>query len=148
MSNLEECIIKAHEDGLADHIAVRVGKGEQILNDCFYSADYAIDSKTLFDMASVTKIMVTTMLTLIAADRKLLKFEDKVSRFFPCPNDKSELTIKHLLTHTMGYGHRSLCEKGNTYDNIQNYIYNKYHLYNNYIYNVYKDEKYRLEGET
>ena len=122
MSNLEECIIKAHEDGLADHIAVRVGKGEQILNDCFYSVDYAIDSKTLFDMASVTKIMVTTMLTLIAADRKLLNFDDKVNRFFPCPKDKSELTIKHLLTHTMGYGHRSLCEKGNTYDNIQNYI--------------------------
>lgn len=122
MSNLEECIIKAHEDGLADHIAVRVGKGEQILNDCFYSADYEINSKTLFDMASVTKIMVTTMLTLIAADRKLLNFDDKVNRFFPCPKDKSELTIKHLLTHTMGYGHRSLCEKGNTYDNIQNYI--------------------------
>ena len=82
MSNLEECIIKAHEDGLADHIAVRVGKGEQILNDCFYSADYEINSKTLFDMASVTKIMVTTMLTLIAADRKLLNFDDKVNRFF------------------------------------------------------------------
>ena len=122
MSNLEECIIKAHRDGLADHIAVRVGKGEQILNDCFYSADYAIDSKTLFDMASVTKIMVTAMLALIAADRKLLSFDDKVSRFFPCPDDKSELTIKHLLTHTMGYGHRSLCER-ETHTTIFKIIY-------------------------
>ena len=78
MSNLEECIIKAHEDGLADHIAVRVGKGEQILNDCFYSADYEINSKTLFDMASVTKIM-TLLLVMEAVDGGSISLGDSVS---------------------------------------------------------------------
>lgn len=122
MKNLETCIRQAAQNGLLDNIAVRIGVGGDIVSEISYSRNSEITSKTLFDMASVTKIMVTAPLALIAVDRGLLRLDDKVSRFFPCGNDKAALTIHHLLTHTMGYGHRSLCREGNTYANIQEYI--------------------------
>ena len=74
-----------------------------------------VDETTLFDMASVTKIMVTTSLALIALDNGLLKLEDKVHQF--CSTSKS-FTIKNLLTHTIGIGHKSLNKEGNSYANI------------------------------
>jgi CubicO group peptidase (beta-lactamase class C family) len=81
-----------------------------------------LDEHTLFDMASVTKIVVTTSLALIAMDEGALSPEDKVSRFFSVPEDKSELTVKHLMTHTMGIGHKSLL--GGEPCGIENYILN------------------------
>jgi CubicO group peptidase (beta-lactamase class C family) len=78
-----------------------------------------VDENTLFDMASVTKIMATTSLALIALDRKLIDLETPISNFF---STEKPLTIKHLLTHTIGIGHKSLDKAGNTYENIAQVI--------------------------
>ena len=110
--------------GAVGNIAVRVGRGDEILADITASSDGRArpTGRTLFDMASVTKIFVTTSLALIAIDRGLLSCDDPVGKFFPTPEDKRELTVFHLLTHTMGIGHKSMLGSGLGYSDIQRYV--------------------------
>lgn len=106
MKNLEQEIDALLAEGTVEHIAVRVGVGGRTVYDTFRGG---VDEHTLFDMASVTKVMATTTLALIALDRGLLRLDDPVSKFFK--TDKP-ITIKHLLTHTMGMGYKPLYESG------------------------------------
>ena len=59
---LEKTIDEYVESGILEHIAVRVGQGNHVIYDTYRGG---VDETTLFDMASVTKIMVTTSLALI-----------------------------------------------------------------------------------
>ncbi len=114
MSRLDEVLSTYREQGLLHHYAIRVGQGDNVLLERFYEAD----ENSRFDMASVTKIMVTTFPALMALEQGKLSLDDPVSRFFPCPSEKQEMTIRHLLTHTMGYGHKSICAEGVTRENV------------------------------
>lgn len=109
MKNLECCLEKFSADGIIENIAVKVGKGDTTLYETYRSKSGSLSQFSLFDMASVTKIIATTSLCLLAIDRRQLSAQDKVSKFFSCPADKESLTIQNLLTHTMGIGHKSLC---------------------------------------
>ena len=62
--------------------------------DIFESTEKNITDSTLFDMASVTKVMVTSMLCLIAIDKKKIALEDSVSRFFDADDEKQKIKIK------------------------------------------------------
>ncbi len=112
MKRLNETIDKLIRDGVVEHIAVRIGKGDAIICDTFRGN---VCDTTLFDMASVTKIMATTSLALIALDKGLLHIDDPVDKFF---STSKPLTVKSLLIHTMGIGHKALDKEGNTYENI------------------------------
>ncbi|MCK5077728.1 MAG: beta-lactamase family protein, partial [Calditrichia bacterium] len=62
-----------------------------------------ITEDSIFDLASLTKIFSTTLITLhlISTDKLLLN--DKISKFFVnCPKEKQNITIQQLLTHTAG----------------------------------------------
>ena len=109
---LEKTIDEYVESGILEHIAVRVGRGDNVICDTFRGG---VDETTLFDMASVTKIMATTSLALIALDKGLLQLDDTVDKFYS--TDKT-LSVKNLLTHTVGIGHKALNREGNTYENI------------------------------
>lgn len=109
---LEKTIDEYVESGILEHIAIRVGRGDNVICDTFRGG---IDETTLFDMASVTKIMVTTVLALIALDRGLLQLNDAIDKYY---STSKVLTIKNLLTHTIGIGHKALNKDGNTYENI------------------------------
>ena len=109
---LEKTVDEYVESGILEHIAVRVGRGDNVIYDTYRGG---VDETTLFDMASVTKIMVTTSLALIALDNGLLKLDDTVDKFYS--TDKT-LSVKNLLTHTVGIGHKALNGEGNTYENI------------------------------
>lgn len=112
MLHLEKTIDEYVEKGILRQVAVRVGRGDEVLYDTFRGG---VDDTTLFDMASVTKIMVTTSLALIALDRGLISVNDPVAKFYS--TDKP-LTVEHLLTHTVGIGYKPLNKTGNTYANI------------------------------
>ena len=112
MIHLNKTIDGLISNGTVEHIAVRVGQGNHVICDTYRGG---VDETTLFDMASVTKIMVTTSLALIALDRGLLKLEDQVNQFY---STSKSFTIKNLLTHTIGIGHKSLNKEGNSYANI------------------------------
>ena len=59
---------------------------------------------SLFDIASLTKVIGTTTSIMLLVDRGLLRIEDPVYKYikaFDTP-EKREITIRHLLTHTAG----------------------------------------------
>ena len=124
MKNLNACLDKYFEESFLHNVAVRVGVGDKILCDLYRSKEFDLNEHTLFDMASVTKIVATTSVCLIAIDRGLISINDKILKFFDCPEDKKDLTVFHLLTHTMGTGHKSLNKEGINYDNVQDVILN------------------------
>jgi CubicO group peptidase (beta-lactamase class C family) len=59
---------------------------------------------TLFDIASLTKVIGTTTSIMILVDRGFIKIEDPVCKYIKAFNtpEKREITIHHLLTHTAG----------------------------------------------
>ena len=112
MVALENTLNELVENGIISHVAVRVGMVDEILYDTFRGN---VDENTLFDMASVTKVIVTTTLALIGLDKGLISLDDRVSNFYP--TEKS-ITIKNLLTHTMGIGYKNLSEYGDRSGNV------------------------------
>ena len=112
MKSLNKVLNGLRDVGTVQNIFVRVGSGENIIYDaCFGN----VNDETLFDMASVTKIMATTSLALIAMDKGLIRLDTHVNEFF---ETKKPITVKNLLTHTIGIGHKNLCADGNSYPNI------------------------------
>lgn len=80
--------------------------GEILVNKALgYLSDNSsekVTEETLFGIASVTKQFTAAAICLLAQNKKL-NFDDKISTFFPkLPQDKGEITIHHLLTHTSG----------------------------------------------
>lgn len=118
MKTTHSLITSLRSEGVLSRAALRVGRGDRILGEVYAGAD----SRALFDMASVTKILVTTPLVLMAADEGKLALDDPVGRFFPVPEHNRALTVRHLLTHTTGVGHRDLTAPGITQDTVAAHI--------------------------
>jgi len=59
---------------------------------------------TVFDMASVTKVMATTFAVMLLADRGELDVDAPVWRYLPDfrGGGKDDITLRHLLTHRAG----------------------------------------------
>lgn len=78
-------------------VMVGVGDKETVITSPNANAD------TLFDIASCGKILHTTPLILQAIGENRLSLDSKLSDFFcPIPNEKENITIQQLLTHTSG----------------------------------------------
>jgi uncharacterized protein YbbC (DUF1343 family)/CubicO group peptidase (beta-lactamase class C family) len=67
-------------------------------------AEAAMTEDTLFDAASLTKVVATTPAILLLAERGKLQLESPVARWIPefARNGKESVTLRHLLTHTSG----------------------------------------------
>lgn len=59
--------------------------------------------QTRFDMASLTKVVSTTMLSLLSIESGRLTLADTLSMHFDAPPDKAAITVEQLLTHTAGF---------------------------------------------
>ena len=59
---------------------------------------------TIFDIASLTKVVATTTAIMQLADAGRLRLDDPVARYWPAfaANGKGSITIRQLLTHTSG----------------------------------------------
>jgi len=68
------------------------------------SGGVAVNRSTRFDLASLTKPLVTAPLCIAAVERGLLNLDDTLSRFFPgsVPTDKEGITVRSLLSHSSG----------------------------------------------
>lgn len=71
----------------------------------------AVTENTLYDMASCTKILSTTAVAFRFIDMGKLALYDSISRFVDVPEDKKDIEIRHLLTHTSGIRSHFLLEK-------------------------------------
>ncbi len=59
---------------------------------------------TLFDLASLTKVLATTSAVMLLAQRGALALDEPVARYLPAFGErgKAQLTLRHLLTHSSG----------------------------------------------
>lgn len=60
---------------------------------------------TIFDAASLTKVVATATSIMILVERGRIRLNDPISRFIPeiRTEEKERITIEHLLTHRSGY---------------------------------------------
>lgn len=121
LSNVNRCIDELIRVGCGEHFAIRFGNMEEYFN---VLKGQGVTADTHFDMASVTKIMATTPLCLIAFDEGKISSDTPVSCFFNCPKDKESLKIKHLLIHSIGFGYKLLNKPKINNDNIAETILN------------------------
>ena len=63
-----------------------------------------VNSQTIYDLASLTKVIATTTATMICYDRNLISLDDKVVKYISefGANGKENITIKNLLLHNSG----------------------------------------------
>lgn len=85
-------------------------KGEIVLQDALGLAvvePEKIEAKieTIYDLASLTKVLVTTLLCAKLIENGDIDLTDKISKYFSefDTNEKREITIQNLLTHTSGF---------------------------------------------
>ncbi len=64
----------------------------------------AVETSSIFDLASVTKVVATTTATMLCIDRKLFDLDDKVAEYIPefGAQGKDKVTIRNLLLHNSG----------------------------------------------
>jgi beta-N-acetylhexosaminidase len=69
-----------------------------------YSKTRRVRANDIFDLASVSKVMGTTLATMKLVDEGKLKLEDPISKYIPeyARGDKAKITIAHFLSHTSG----------------------------------------------
>lgn len=85
-------------------------KGEIVLQDAVGLAvvePERIEAKidTIYDLASMTKVLVTGLLCAKLIESGEINLSDKISKYFSGfdKNEKREITIENLLTHTSGF---------------------------------------------
>ena len=62
-----------------------------------------VNPHTLYDMASLTKILAPTIVALMDIENGLLTLDDTIGRFFDAPTDKRDITVRMLMSHTGGF---------------------------------------------
>jgi CubicO group peptidase (beta-lactamase class C family) len=86
-----------------------VGKGDRVLFRRAYGRLSMEDDAPLttehtrYDLASITKPLVISMLTLRAMETGKLCLWDQLGTFVDAPDDKQNITIGQILTHTAGF---------------------------------------------
>ena len=103
---IEEQIRKRAFPGAALAVGLR---GNLVFQKGYGKLDYsakapAVTNETIYDLASLTKVITATTLAMQLYERGQLKLEHPVSRYFPgfVAEGRDKITIRHLLTHTSG----------------------------------------------
>lgn len=89
---------------------ILVGQGERLVYARAFGqraeipVPEAMTLDTVFDLASLTKVVATTPAILLLAERGALALDAPVARYWPefAARGKQEITIRQLLTHTSG----------------------------------------------
>ncbi|MGP8050622.1 MAG: exo-beta-N-acetylmuramidase NamZ domain-containing protein [Desulfobaccales bacterium] len=86
--------------GHQDRIVYRRAFGQRALTP----RPLPMTTDTIFDIASLTKVVATTTAIMQLVDARRLRLDDPVARYWPAfaANGKACLTIRQLLTHTSG----------------------------------------------
>ena len=73
-------------------------------NFTYDNSSKPMEKTTIFDMASITKVMSTTIAAMLLYDKGKLDLDQKVAGILPgfSANGKENVTFRHLLTHSSG----------------------------------------------
>lgn len=110
-ATFDSLVLAGIRDGVYPGAALAVGRTDSVLFEKAYghltwsAASPAVDrDSTLFDLASLTKVVATTTALMILVDRGQLRLEAPVSTYIPEFDGAGTagITVRHLLTHTSG----------------------------------------------
>jgi uncharacterized protein YbbC (DUF1343 family)/CubicO group peptidase (beta-lactamase class C family) len=102
------------EEAIARHqlpgAVVLIGRGDAVLYERAFGHRALLPDPepmtedTIFDLASLTKVVATTTSVMQLMEQGRLRLNDRVARFIPefARYGKSAITIRHLLTHVSG----------------------------------------------
>ncbi len=78
---------------------------EAIGNRVVYPSEAPMQIDTVFDLASLTKVVATLPIVLKLMDDGMLRLDDQITNFLPQfgKNNKEGMRLRHLLTHTSGF---------------------------------------------
>jgi serine-type D-Ala-D-Ala carboxypeptidase len=108
---------KAFEDAVIQGVfpgaVLLVGKGDEIVYEHAFGSRSLVPTSspmhtsTIFDLASLTKPLATTVVMMLLISEKKICLDDRVTRFFPAFGvfGKHEITLRHLLNHSSGLPH-------------------------------------------
>lgn len=144
---VKEAIGKNYFPGAQVLIGNRKGiiRANSFGNRCLYPEKLPMTEETLFDLASLTKIVATTTLFMIFMEKGLISVYDKVNYYLE--ECKEEITIFNLLTHTAGFvPFEALQEFSESYEEAIKYICQRELQYKIGEKCVYSDYSYILLG--
>lgn len=109
-TNVDRIINQAIEDKVFPGATLIIGDQYEIIYSKAYGRyTYASDSKpvsiyTIYDLASLTKVVATTTAIMKLYEENKLSLDDKVVTYFPefNNNGKEKITIRNLLLHNSG----------------------------------------------
>ena len=107
---IAEVVERAIRDAQIPGAVILVGNPEQVLYRKAFGYCSLVPEKrlmtedTIFDVASLTKVVATTTAVMQLVEKGKLRLEDPVVRYWPAfrTNGKRYITVRHLLTHTSG----------------------------------------------
>lgn len=107
---IEPLVRQAIDDKKLPGAVVLVGRGDRVLyqkaigNRAVVPAAEPMTLDTLFDLASLTKVVATTTSVMILLEEGRIRLSDRVASFIPGFEryGKGDITIRHLMTHVSG----------------------------------------------
>jgi beta-N-acetylhexosaminidase len=109
LQKIDSILVKAISDRIFPGAAVAVVRdGVLVKLNSFGYHDYdqtrQVQVDDVFDLASITKVMATTLSAMRLIDQDKLSLDTPVSEFFPSfqTEEKSAIRVRHLLEHTSG----------------------------------------------
>lgn len=109
LSLIDNIINSAIREGLFSGAALSISLGSSLVIERYYGRHSfvpwirKIDENSIFDLASLTKPIGTTLGIALLITEKKVSLTDNISSFYKhCPKDKAKITISQLLSHTSG----------------------------------------------
>ena len=108
-SYLSAMLAEGKRGGAFPSAAAAIGAKDQVLAKAFIGeaplpGDAPVNEHTKWDMASLSKVLGPTMIGLRAIEDGELSLQETVGDFFPdAPEDKRDITVFMLMTHTGGF---------------------------------------------
>lgn len=106
---IDSVIKQAIDDGKAPGAVLRIANSGLVYRKVYGDKSvkperYSMNYETIFDSASLTKVIATAPSIAMLIEQGKLDLNDKVDQWIPGfkKNGKGAITIRHLLTHTSG----------------------------------------------
>jgi len=110
LDGIERVVTEAIGQKSLPGAVVVVGRGDRVVyqrafgNRALVPAPEPMTTDTIFDVASLTKVVATTTSVMILVEEGRVRLSDRVSSYIPGFEryGKGDITVRHLLTHVSG----------------------------------------------
>ena len=107
---IEPLVREAIQEKKLPGAVVLIGRGDRIIyqkafgNRALVPAVEAMTLDTVFDLASLTKVVATTTSVMMLVEQGRIRLNDRVASYIPGSSDteRADITVRHLLTHVSG----------------------------------------------